>query len=149
MDDCNGANRLEMKKSKTHRILLVDDSISIRDFCRMSLEKEGYQVIIAGDGQEALVAAYQYTPDVIIMDIQMPGMDGLETVRNIRLSGSKAPIILHTAFSASFETDDRMGGANACVEKSGDLSVLKTTISRMLARSGRVDGDWGEQPSSL
>jgi DNA-binding response OmpR family regulator len=80
----------------TYRILIVDDDPSILKFVRANLEARGYQVLLAADGKEAILQAEKEKPDLLILDIVMPGMDGFEVCRKIR-EKSSAPIIMLSA----------------------------------------------------
>lgn len=79
-----------------HKILVVDDEKPIADILRFNLEKEGYDVICAFDGEEAIQKAYQMSPELILLDIMLPKKDGLEVCREIRQS-LDVPIIMLTA----------------------------------------------------
>ena len=108
-------------------ILLVDDDPSIRDVVNFALEKDGYGVVQAGDGQAALAAYDRHSPDLIILDIMMPEMDGTEVCRRIRLT-SRVPIIF---LSARDEEIDRVLG----LELGGDDYMTKPFSPReLLAR---------------
>jgi CheY-like chemotaxis protein len=118
------------------KVLLVDDNRNIREFCRRELEDEGYQVSVARDGREALELKEGLRPDVFVLDICMPGMSGLETVKRIRAEQPDVPVILFTAFDEACARDERARGATACVAKHADLSELKRVIAASL-RSAR------------
>ena len=68
----------------TGRILVIDDEVAIRDTMRMILEYEGLDCVTAGSGAEGLAAAEREAPDLVFLDIKMPGMDGLETLSRLR-----------------------------------------------------------------
>ena len=76
------------------RILVVDDEAAIRDSMRMILEYEGHECIVAANGQEALAAVEHDTPDLIFLDIKMPGMDGLEVLSRIRGMAETLPVVM-------------------------------------------------------
>ena len=78
------------------RILVVDDDISIRNFIHVNLEARGYQVLTAPDGEEAIKVAEKEKPDLIILDIVMPGMDGFAVCQKIR-EESNVPVIMLSA----------------------------------------------------
>src|ERR1051326_7264657 len=78
------------------RILLVDDEETLRTSLAFALEKEGFDVATAADGPSALAAATANTPDLILLDLMLPGMDGLEVCRRLRARGS-VPIVMLTA----------------------------------------------------
>jgi two-component system alkaline phosphatase synthesis response regulator PhoP len=73
-----------MSKSKTNKILIVDDDIDILELLQYNLEKEGYEVKIANNGQKALDIASIFQPNLVLLDIMMPGIDGVETCRLLR-----------------------------------------------------------------
>ncbi len=79
-----------------YRILVADDEAEIRDFLRLYLEKDGYEVLEASDGMEALEKVKKESPDLLILDIMMPGLDGYRVLRNIRES-SNIPVIMLSA----------------------------------------------------
>ena len=80
------------------RILVVDDEYLIRWTLQQNLQKEGYEVLIAETGEEALVKVEQETPDLVLLDIKLPGMDGLEVLdRVLRIDRDVTPVML-TAF---------------------------------------------------
>ena len=109
------------------KILLVDDDPSIRDVVRFALEKDGYGVIEAGNGVEALSAFAAKNPDLIILDIMMPEMDGTEVCRRIR-QDSRVPIVF---LSSRDDEIDRVLG----LELGGDDYVTKPFSPReLLAR---------------
>ena len=121
------------------KVLLADDNRTIREFCRRELEDEGYQVTLASDGREALELRNDLQPDVIILDICMPGMGGFEAVKRIRAEQPDVPVILFTAFDDACVRDERARGATACVAKRADLTELKRVVAASLqsVREGR------------
>jgi DNA-binding response OmpR family regulator len=117
-----------------HTILFVDDYKAIRDFCQREFEKEGYGVILAGNGEEALTALSKYTIDIVILDFRMPKVDGLETIKRIRQHTEDIPVIFFTAHSEYIPANGRVVGADACIEKSDDLKELKSAVARLIGR---------------
>ncbi len=114
-------------------ILIIDDKENIRKVMKVILEKEGYAVITAEGGQEGLRAAVEHRPDVIISDIRMDDLDGMELFHLLKSRGLSIPFIFMTAF-ASIE-----GAVNAIKEgavdyltKPVDYEYLKKTIARMI-----------------
>ena len=115
-------------------VLLADDNAHIRDYCRAALEEEGYRVVVACDGAEALQACDEAHPDLAVLDICMPRMSGLDALERLRSTAPELPVILFTAFDDDCLRDERGRLATACVEKSEDLTELKRTIDRLLDR---------------
>lgn len=112
-------------------VLVVDDEKHIRELYRSELEDEGYGVVLAASGKEALEVVEQRSPDLIVLDIQMPGMDGIETLEKLLGQDRCIPIILNTAYS-HYKDDFTTWGADAYVVKSSDMSKLKAEIKRLL-----------------
>ena len=79
------------------KVLIVDDDKKTVDLARLYLEKDGYRIITAYDGKQALDAAHQKKPDLIVLDLMLPEIDGLELCRILRAEGDKVPIIMLTA----------------------------------------------------
>jgi two-component system response regulator MprA len=92
------------------RVLVVDDDRAVRDSLRRSLEFNGYEVVLAGDGAEGLVAVGAQHPDVVVIDVMMPRLDGIETTRALRTAGNDVPILVLTARDA---VGDRVEGLDA------------------------------------
>ena len=113
-------------------ILVVDDDESQRFLCQEILADEGYNVIVAENGKEALRIVEEENPDLVVLDIVMPEMDGLETLPQILRKHRKMPLILKTAHSEYLE-DFMTWAADAYVIKSSDLSQLKETIKELLS----------------
>jgi len=112
-------------------ILVVDDEKHICELYKSELEDEGYRVTVATSGAEALSALEQNPPDLIVLDIQMPGMDGIETLEKLLGRDKGIPVILNTAYS-HYREDFTTWGADAYVVKSSDTSKLKQEIKRLL-----------------
>jgi two-component system, cell cycle response regulator DivK len=113
-------------------ILLVEDSDDTRYFMRMELEDRGYSVIEAADGQTAVDLALMQPPDIILMDLSLPNMDGLEATRQIRQDErlKKVPIIAVTAHQeTSFRQGAAASGFDAYVTKPIDMDFLSELIS--------------------
>jgi adenylate cyclase len=117
------------------RILVVDDSPVNVDLLRTRLEASGYEVLTAGDGEEGLAVAKQHKPDLILLDVMMPKMDGLEVCRQLRADHSLPfmPIILVTAKA---ESDDVVAGLEAggdeYLTKPVDQAALVARVKSML-----------------
>lgn len=121
--------------SKSRYILVVDDEPRMIRFIRMNLELEGYQVVEARNGIQALEQARQYLPDLIIMDVMMPEMDGFETLRAIR-EISTVPVILLTV--KSDEEDKIRGleyGADDYITKPFSPRELSSRVNAVLRRA--------------
>jgi DNA-binding response OmpR family regulator len=117
-------------------ILVVDDEPNIRLLYKKELRDEGYEVLLAGDAREALKTLEQVRPDLIVLDIKMPGMDGIETLGRILGRDSAIPVILNSAYS-SYKDSFMSWSADAYVIKSSDLTELKTKIRTILQTRGR------------
>src|SRR6266516_1994710 len=76
------------------RILVIDDEVAIRDSLRMTLEYEGYEFIGAATGQEGLALAERERPDLVLLDVKMPGMDGLEVLDRLRAMNDSVPVVV-------------------------------------------------------
>jgi CheY-like chemotaxis protein len=113
-------------------ILLADDNPNIREYCRHELEDEGYRVLIARNGREVLRLTDHVRPDLIILDVCMGEVDGLEAVTRIRSTQPDVPIVLHTSFDDICTRDARSWQATACVEKRSDLTELKHVVAAAL-----------------
>jgi len=98
------------------------------------LSESGYEVILAANGREALSQLDVAKPDLVILDIVMPVMDGMETIGRIIREHRDIPIILNTAYS-SYKDDFMSWGAEAYVVKSADLGELKAKIREILRES--------------
>ncbi len=115
------------------RILVVDDEENIRFLYREELEEEGYAVEVAAHGQEALERLNTFKPDLITLDIKMPGMDGVETLQRIREVQRDLPVILCSAYG-EYKQDLTTWASDAYIIKTSDLTELKNTIKTLLFR---------------
>src|SRR5919109_1141000 len=101
------------------RILVIDDEAAIRDSLRMTLEYEGYEFVGAATGQEGLALAERESPDLVLLDVKMPGMDGLEVLDRLRAMNDAVPIIVisgHGTISTALEATKK-GAFNGATEK--------------------------------
>ena len=112
-------------------ILLVEDDPNECTLYQRELGEQGHSVVVAHDGPEALAACEDATPDLVIMDVSMPGMDGIDVMSRMLCRNNKLPIILNTAY-ASYKEDFRAWAADAYVVKSADLTELKQTVQHVL-----------------
>jgi len=113
------------------RILVVDDEESIRLLYKEELEEEGFAVEVARDGFEALEQLPLFKPDLITLDIKMPGLNGIETLKRIRETERQVPIVMCSAYG-EYKQDLTTWASDAYVVKCADLTELKTTIRRLL-----------------
>ena len=110
-------------------ILIVDDEKSMRDFLKILLAKEGYEVIVAGDGDQALAALDQNHVDLVISDIRMPGISGLELLSKIKEESEDIPVIMITAFASPNDAVQAMkDGAYDYISKPFNVDEIKSVI---------------------
>jgi DNA-binding response OmpR family regulator len=130
------------------RILLVDDERSIQTLLSYPLQKDGYEVVSAFDGREALARFNETSFDLVVLDVMLPGVDGLEVCRRLR-SRSSVPIIMLTARSE--EVDKVVGleiGADDYITKPFSMREFRSRVKAVLRRAAmrRVAEEEGEQP---
>jgi two-component system, OmpR family, response regulator MprA len=117
-------------------VLLAEDDRAIRHALERALSLEGYRVIAVPDGIEALAAAHRERPDVIVLDVMMPRLDGLQVCRVLRAEGDRTPILMLTA---RVETADRIegldAGADDYVAKPFDVDEVFARLRALLRRA--------------
>lgn len=118
------------------KILVVEDEEGLRLLYEEELESEGYEVLTARNGKEAIQQLEQGRPDLIILDIVMPVMDGIEALGRIVGKDRKIPIILNSSYPG-YRQDFMSWAADAYVTKSTDLGELKDKI-RILLEKGKA-----------
>jgi DNA-binding response OmpR family regulator len=119
---------------KKNKILVVDDEESIHILYREEFEEEGYEVKSVLNGKEALKVFEEELPDLVILDINMPEMDGIEVLRQMKQKRPQVPVILSSAYP-EYKQDLGSWASDDYIVKSFNLDELKASIKRHLARS--------------
>ena len=114
-------------------ILVVDDDEAIRTLLQEELEDEGYKVLIATNARDALKMVAAEPLDLVVLDIRMPGMDGLEALPRILGIKEGLPVIMNTAYS-QYQDSFMSWAADAYVVKSSDLTELKEKIKELIQK---------------
>jgi two-component system response regulator (stage 0 sporulation protein F) len=126
-----------MERSGLGRILIVDDEQSVRDVLTEYFVEQGYSVQAAVDGQEALALVQASVPDLVLLDVRMPGLDGVETLRRLRAIAKDLAIIMVTANEdVGLARDTLKLGALDYIAKPFDFVYLERAIMAGLARTG-------------
>lgn len=113
------------------RILFVDGEPHIRRLCREELQEEGYEVLVAGSGREVVRLVDSFHPDVVILEVRLPDVSGMEMGRIVKGTDRKTRLIFFTHCQPP--RDLTPWGADAFVAKSPDLEGLKQTVRRLLS----------------
>ena len=119
------------------RVLVVDDDPQVLKLLRVNFELEGYDVGFASNGEEALDAIASQRPDVLVCDVMMPGIDGLEVVRRLRADPKTAslPVVVVSAKAQQADlADGEVAGADAYVTKPFDPQDILDAVARLLKR---------------
>jgi len=114
------------------KILLVDDEESIHLLYREELEEEGYEVHSALSGEEALEKLHIIAPDLVILDINMPGMNGIDVLRRMKEINQAMPVILSSAYQ-EFKQDLASWASDDYIVKSSNLDELKSAVRKYLS----------------
>ncbi|HFC97666.1 MAG TPA: sigma-54-dependent Fis family transcriptional regulator [Thermosulfurimonas dismutans] len=131
--------------SKSPSILIVDDDPGFREFLRLFLEKEGYRVSLARDGKEALSRLEEVNPDLILLDLRMPEMGGLEFLEHLRRQGNETPVIVITAYaSLDSAVKAKKEGAYDYLPKPFRLEDLRRKLKEALKSSAPREEITGE-----
>ena len=120
-------------------VLLVDDDQDLTSMFQMRLEKEGFEAAVAHDGKEALQSIQKRTPDLVVLDALMPGLDGLATLKQInQMTDKKIPVIIVTGKALMIEQAFQLEGAEAFLIKPVDGNNLVKQIREVDARRSKV-----------
>lgn len=130
----------ERHRSK-QRILIVDDDPDIVGTLKDRLKADGFEVATAPNGRDALAQVWGWKPDAILLDLQMPIMNGLEALRAIRLARDPVPVLVMTAVDHGLRALALSAGATGCLLKPFDYAAVKAKLEALLqGRSGRRRG---------
>ena len=115
-------------------LLLIDDDEAIQFVYREEFEDEGYNVLSAKDGENGLEIFRSQKPDIVILDILMPGMNGVDVLRQMKMMDASIPVILSSAYQ-EFKRDLGTWASDAYVVKSGNIEELKQTVKELLDKA--------------
>ncbi len=114
------------------KLLIVEDKADLRELYAEELESHGYEVVQAADGKEGVDLVEKEKFDLVVMDIRMPEMDGIEALGKIISMDGKIPVIIYTAYS-NYKSNFMTWTADAYLTKSSNLDELKDKIEELLA----------------
>ncbi len=121
--------------ARAFTVLVADDNEVAQRLCRRVLEKAGYGVLIAADGLQAVDAALQQRPSMILMDVAMPGIDGLEAMRRIKAEIPAMPIVIASAHSMASDRERFLAaGADNVLSKPFRLADLLSIVQQLASR---------------
>ena len=142
--------RCGLSRSNEKRILVIEDEDHIADGLKLNLELKGYSVRIAPDGIVALQDWKEWRPDLIVLDIMLPGIDGLSVLRNIRLEDKHIPILI---LSAKGDPENKIEGffhgVDDYLSKPFNLEEFLLRVDRLLFRTLRQNGEGSESQNDL
>ena len=122
------------------KVLVIDDEQGIRDLLNTILSRKGYDVVLAESGQKGLELFRRERPDVIVLDLKMPGMDGLTVLQQVRSLDPKQPVIVLTGVGTpEAEQQVRALGVTEFVEKAFSLHLLGDSLNRLLISTDAFD----------
>lgn len=116
------------------KIMVVDDEKNILMLYQSELEEEGYEVVAANSGKEAIELFEREKPDIVTLDIMMPDIDGIQVLRQLKQKAPNIPVIMLTAYD--YRDDFSVWASDAYVVKSSDLTSLKETIKQIAEKFG-------------
>jgi two-component system response regulator MprA len=123
------------------RVLIIDDDRPLRAALRRALTLAGYEVDMVADGEEGLARIVESPPDAVVLDLGLPGLDGLDVCRSLRGRGDRVPVLMLTARDA---VEDRIDGLDAGADdylvKPFDVGELAARLRALLRRTGADDG---------
>jgi two-component system response regulator (stage 0 sporulation protein F) len=115
------------------KILIVDDQKGVRRLLEELFKKEGWDVNVASDGQEAINKVEEGLPDIILMDVKMPNMNGLEASQIILQAHSRVPIIMMTAYGEIEVVKKALeAGVRKCITKPFDIIILRDMVNNLI-----------------
>jgi DNA-binding response OmpR family regulator len=129
-------SNVAMAGTELGKILVIEDNRDSRDILSKLLRMSGYDVVSASDGETGYSTAVTHEPDLIITDINMPRMDGIEFVKRVRLDVAlaKTPVLVVTAFGSNVAREAIEAGADASAEKPFDFDKFLTTVQVLISR---------------
>ena len=139
-------------ESSNYKILLVDDEPDILEFLSYNLKKEGFQVSTASNGKEAIERAKKFHPHLIILDVMMPEMDGIETCEKIRSLPDFTDVLISFLTARGEDYSQIAGfeaGADDYINKPIKPKVFLSRVKALLKRSGRISGDDSNPSTSV
>ncbi len=123
-------HRHSRKGGESMKLMIVDDDTNIQRLYKEELEEEGYDIVIAGTGKDALEMFERENPDIVTLDILMPDIDGISLLRKMKEKRPDIPIIMSTAYD--YRDDFAVWASEAYIVKSSDLGELKSTIKKLI-----------------
>lgn len=120
-----------MTSSTKKKLLIVDDEPNLRTLYEAEFKEEGYDIVMASSGPEGLKLIETEKPDLVILDIRMPGMDGIETMGEILSRDNKLPVVINSAYS-HYKENFMSWSADAYIVKSSNLDELKNKVAELL-----------------
>ena len=121
------------ESTRSQRILVVDQDPALIDTLVRSFRYEGFEVDEALNGQMAVAAAYKNPPDVVVLDVMLPDLDGLEVTRRLRTDGSRAPILFVTGRETGRARTAGLSIGDACIAKPFAISAMTARVHAILS----------------
>lgn len=123
-----------MSNNTQHTILIVDDQMGVRMLLHEAFQEIGYKVEMAANGPDALIKIDQVRPDIVLMDMKMPGMSGLEVLRELKKQGKELKVILMTAYGELEIVAEAMElGVAEYVTKPFDINEVRGLVKKALS----------------
>jgi CheY-like chemotaxis protein len=127
-------------KAHMTKILVIDDDASDRDLLAAVLTKRGYEVILADNGGTGLMLCHRQTPDAVVLDLNMPGIDGRSILRQLRILHPTLPVVVFSGHSTEeIEQEMLNQGATACIQKAFSLDQLGSALQEVLPSPTQAD----------
>ncbi len=115
------------------KILVIDDDALVRGLLVAVLEEKGYEVILADNSRVGLMLCHQRTPDAVVLDLNMPGLDGLSILRQLRILHPTLPVVVFSGHSTQEIEEEMLNeGATACIQKAFSLDLLGSALREVL-----------------